>query len=168
MFIIHFIDFLHVFDLIWEYLDHCFSPHTVNNDVEIASRYQFQAILPEFFGATYRFEDDRDKDVFRVQLNAVERFRNPHKTNPTNLNCSSCHFADAAMTYAGRRFEEFKKFKSTDSYVNKFKNRFNLTNNTIAPKSSRIVRAFGYFESFPALNQRVIHDSAESAIWMDK
>lgn len=122
----------------------------------------------EIISDGYRFNDDRDLPIFKVKLGAVDRFRNPHKTNPNTLNCSSCHYADAAKTYSERRFESLKGFETKDAYQNPDKSRFDLTNNTIAPKSSRIVRAFGYFAQFPAINQRVINDSAESAIWMNK
>lgn len=114
-----------------------------------------------------RHNDKRDRNVFVQKLEAVERFRNPHKTNPTNLDCASCHFADDASFYAGQRFSDLKKFQSSESYKNPNSAVFDLTNTSIGLKGTRLTRAFGYFEAKPSISQRTIHDSAETAHWMN-
>ncbi len=116
----------------------------------------------------FRFNDARDLTVFREKLNAVARFQNPHRTNPRTLDCASCHYADAAQFYSGLRFEELKSYFSPDQFANPEPGRFNLKNETIGAKATRILRAFGYFDDQPALLQRVINDSAASADWLNK
>jgi len=85
-----------------------------------------------------RNNDKRDHDVFVQKLGAVDRFRNPHKTNPTNLDCASCHFADAAKFYAGEKFSDLKDFKSSESYKNPNPALFDLTNTSISQKGTRL------------------------------
>jgi|GEM_PF-2050626 len=115
-----------------------------------------------------RFNDERDLPVFKTKLSAVDRFMNPLKTNPTNLDCASCHFADNAKFYAESRFPELKGFQSKDAFKNPNTAIYNVSNQTIGNKGTRLVRAFGYFYELPSINQRVIHDSVDSAEWMNK
>ena len=123
--------------------------------------------LMPMINKSYRSADEKDLPVFKDKLHAVARFRNPHQTNPSNLDCVSCHFADASKLYAVTRFPELHFYKSKYSYKNPNEKIFNLENTTIAPKSTKIVRAFGYFEHLPAINQRTINDSAVSAHWLN-
>lgn len=115
----------------------------------------------------YRYNDERDLPIFKEKLNAVERFRNPHYSNPNTLDCASCHYADATKFYSERRFESLKEFNSAYAFKNPNKNLFNLENTSISKTATRVVRAFGYFNNEPAINQRVINDSAESAHWLN-
>ncbi|MCB9027394.1 MAG: hypothetical protein H6625_13820 [Bdellovibrionaceae bacterium] len=115
----------------------------------------------------YRQNNDDDFKIFKENLKAVERFRNPHRTNSANLDCASCHFADAAKFYAGKRFPELNNFKTMFDYENPNPNSFNLKNKTVANEATRILRAFGYFDDEPAISQRTINDSAESANWLN-
>lgn len=121
----------------------------------------------EVINKGYRYNDDRDLPVFKEKLDAVERFRNPHYTNPNTLDCASCHYADATKFYSEKRFESLRNFNSYYAFKNPNKNLFNIENTTISKTATRVVRAFGYFNNEPAINQRVINDSAESANWMN-
>lgn len=116
---------------------------------------------------SYRFNDERDLPVFKTKLAAVDRFKNPNITHSKNLDCASCHFADASQFYAQKRFPELKSFSSVEAFTNPNPKRYNLANTTISISSTRVVRAFGYFETSPAINQRTIHDSAQSAEGMN-
>lgn len=115
----------------------------------------------------YRFNDDRDLPVFRDKLDAVARFRNPHRSNTGNLDCASCHYADAARYYAANRFPQLSEFRSAERFENPDPADFNLDNNTVATTSTRTVRAFGYLDDEPSISQRTIHDSAASAHWLN-
>lgn len=115
----------------------------------------------------YRFNDDRDKTVFKEKLAAIDRFRNPHNTNPDNLDCASCHYADATREYIGNRFPELEKVSTVAEFVNPAPGVFNLENLSLAAKSGRNVRAFGYFKDKPVIIQRTINDAAVSANWMN-
>jgi len=115
----------------------------------------------------YRFNDERDKAVFKEKLDAIARFRNPHNTNPDNLDCASCHYADATKHYIGNRFPELDKVSTAAEFINPAPDLFNLENLSLAAKSGRNVRAFGYFKDKPVIIQRTINESAVSANWLN-
>ena len=115
----------------------------------------------------YRFNDERDREVFMGKLDAIARFRNPHDTNPDNLDCASCHFADATRHYIDNRFPELGKVTTTAEFNNPDPDTLNLENLSQAAKSGRNVRAFGYFEDKPVIIQRTINESALSAHWLN-
>lgn len=116
----------------------------------------------------FRSNDDSDRDVFLNKISAIDRFRNPRQTNPETLDCATCHFADASRYYIGTRFADLKGVSSPFIFANPNNKIFNLENSTIATSATRIVRAFGYFGDQPAVNQRAINDSAESAHWLNQ
>jgi hypothetical protein len=116
----------------------------------------------------YRFNDERDFSVFRRKLDAVARFRNPHRTNADNLDCASCHYADAARFYAENRFPVLGDASPADTFENPAPELFNLHNHTIAVNSARVVRAFGYHDAQPAVSQRTINESALVAHQMNR
>ncbi|MBL7554475.1 MAG: hypothetical protein JNM24_01540 [Bdellovibrionaceae bacterium] len=121
----------------------------------------------EVINRGFRYNDDNDYPVFKNKLDAVERFRNPHFSNPNTLDCASCHYADATKFYSEKRFPTLKDVNSYYAFKNPNSSLFNLENNTIAKEATRVVRAFGYFDNKPAINQRTINDSAESAHWLN-
>lgn len=115
-----------------------------------------------------RTNTDDDFEEFKSKIAATERFKNPHRTNPKTLDCASCHFANATRFYINSRFNSLEQFSSKDNYNNPDPAHFNLINNSIASRATRVVRAFGYFAKEPAISQRVINDSAESAHWLNQ
>lgn len=134
-------------------------------------------ILPEDYPDTdnlfnvinksYRFNDERDQGVFKDKLDVVARFQNPHSTNTDNLDCASCHFADATKHYMGLRFPGMNRINSKNDFVNPEPLSFNLQNTTPTSRSARNVRAFGYFGDEPVVSQRTINESAVSANWLN-
>ena len=119
-------------------------------------------ILP-LINKGYRFNDERDKSVFTEKLDAVARFRNPLLSNADELDCASCHYADAARYYAENRFPEFRDAKPKSRFRNPDPSLFVLTNTSIVARSARVVRAFGYQDAEPAISQRTINESAAVA-----
>ena len=115
----------------------------------------------------YRFNDARDRSVFRGKLDAIARFQNPRKTNVDNLDCATCHYADATKYYMGNRFQELRTAGSTEEFKNPDPALFNLENRTLAATSTRNVRAFGFFGDRPVVSQRTINESALSAHWLN-
>ena len=115
----------------------------------------------------YRFNDPRDRSVFRGKLDAIARFQNPRKTNVDNLDCAACHYADATRYYMGNRFRELEQTGSTEDFENPDPEVFNLENRTLAATSTRNVRAFGFFGDEPVVSQRTINESALSAHWLN-
>ncbi len=134
-------------------------------------------VLPEEYPETdnifnlindsYRGENADDLPVFKNKLNAVARFRNPHKTNFHTLDCASCHYADPARFYAEKTFPALSEHMSVDAYRNPNPGAFNLENTTVGREATRIVRGLGYFGAQPAINQRAINESAEAAHWLN-
>lgn len=116
----------------------------------------------------FRYNDDRDQQVFFEKLSAVDRFRNPLKTNPNTLDCASCHYADNARFFAEKTYPELKNVVTKEAFANPDPALHNLANTSIGLSGTRLVRAFGYFQDVPSLSQRVINDSAVSADWMNK
>lgn len=115
----------------------------------------------------YRTNDDRDYPIFKAKLDALARFDNPQRSNAETLDCAGCHYAEAARSYALKRFPALSDHLSADHYPNPEPNTFNLTNTTLASQGTRVVRAFGFFERRPCISQRTIHDAAQSAHWLN-
>ena len=116
----------------------------------------------------YRFNDERDKAVFMEKLDTVARFRNPHSTNTNNLDCASCHYADATKEYISNRFPDLIFPETNHEFTNPDPTIFNLKNTTTTAKSGRNVRAFGFFHDKPVISQRTINESAVTADWMNQ
>jgi hypothetical protein len=135
-------------------------------------KYNLRYIISTGFRKTYSAQepDRADYVQFEEQLATIHKLQNPHLSNPHTVDCAHCHYADASLNFAVRIFPELKGkyLVHSDHYLNPNSTRFNLENTTIAPLSTKIVRAFGYFENQPAINQRVINDSAESANYLNK
>ena len=115
----------------------------------------------------YRFNDARDQTVFRGKLDVIARFQNPHQTNANNLDCASCHYADATKYYMANRFPDLNQAISPQRYENPAPAVFNLENKSVAPRSARNVRAFGFFQDKPVISQRTINESAVAAHWLN-
>ena len=116
----------------------------------------------------YRYNDERDIQVFRQKLDAVARFRNPGHSNADTLDCASCHYADAARFYAENRFPGLADVLPEDAFENPDPALFNLRNTTIAARSGRVVRAFGFHQAEPVVSQRTINESAVVADWLNR
>lgn len=150
------------------------NPPLVNKGTEMDSvfniipdNYPEEDNLLSVINDGYRFNDEKDLAVFKTKIDAIERFRNPHFTNSATLDCSSCHYADNTRFYMNQRFNELTRFDSKYSFKNPNPQIFNLSNSSVVQKATRVIRAFGYFENQPAISQRAIHDSSESAHWLN-
>ena len=117
---------------------------------------------------SYRFNDNRDEKVFKEKLNTIARFQNPHSTNTENLDCASCHYADATREYISNRFPELNSPTNQSAFVNPDQKIFDLENLTPVSKSGRNVRAFGFFNDQPVISQRTINESAVTANWLNQ
>lgn len=112
---------------------------------------------------------DNDRIPFKTTLRAVNKFQNPKLSNPNNLDCLSCHYADTSHQFAIKTFPDLKGYIQDQSsfYPNPDSSLFDRSNQSIALKSSRVVRAFGYFGKHPSIMTRTINDSIESAQWLN-
>lgn len=125
-------------------------------------------LLSPLLDQQLRFNDERDLPIFADKLDAVERFRNPRWTHSSNLDCVACHYADAAQFYAHRQFPKLATRESAFSYRNPNRELYDLSRSAQTQHATRMLRAFGYFADQPAVSQRVIHDSAESAEFLNQ
>lgn len=130
--------------------------------------YPVEDDLTSVINMAYRYNDERDKVNFKDKISALDRMTNPFKTNPTNLDCASCHFVDNTRYYINDRFSDLKNYQSKDFYKNPNPKMYNQTNLTMGNQGTRLVRAFGYFYERSSVNSRVINDSIETAEWMNK
>jgi len=114
--------------------------------------------------------NEADLSQFKRGIEASLRFQNPNFTNPQTVDCVHCHVANAAQTFALKVFPELKSFltENANHYTNPDPTHFNLEVKSIATQSTKAVRAFGYVGNFPSVMTRTVHDSAQSADWLNK
>lgn len=117
----------------------------------------------------YQKPTEQDRPRFLSALPLVARFQNPSHTNPQNLDCVSCHVAQPVQFWMTESLSGIKLDRSQSGlwFRNPDPRRFDLRNPTIAAKSTRILRAFGYFGTQPAINQRVINETATVAHFLN-
>ncbi len=112
---------------------------------------------------------ERDLPQFKFAMRALNAFENPHRFNAKTLDCVECHLTEGTRFFINQEFPEIKSDEQAMSllYQNPNPNLYHLKNKTVSTKSTKILRAFGYYGSEPAVNQRVIHESAEVAEWIN-
>lgn len=117
----------------------------------------------------YAKPTEADRPVMLKGLRFVARFQNPHLTPTPKLDCASCHAAQPIYNWATTSLKGLRLPREQESewFANPDPRRFDLSNGTIAARSTRVMRAFGYFGDRPAVNQRVINESALSAHWLN-
>lgn len=103
--------------------------------------------------------------ILESELNSVLNIENPKLFNPNNMDCVSCHVAQAASTWATKNNLTSLISWNDVSYKNA---NYNLKNTTIDQSHTQNIRAFGYYNSSASISQRVINESAEIAEAMNK
>jgi hypothetical protein len=98
-------------------------------------------------------------------LTALNRIENPRIHNPASMDCVSCHITDAARLWLKKKHPQiYQTAQNTeDSYTQDFLFSHQLKNVTISHQHNKSIRAFGYFDHSPSINQRVINESAAVA-----
>lgn len=92
-------------------------------------------------------------------VEAVRRahfFENPHLSNAGTVDCASCHIARAVPLWADKHFPAW----SGRNFPEKFIAQVNVTNMTMRPLRTNVLRAFGYFGNEPVIAQRTINETA--------
>ncbi len=97
--------------------------------------------------------------LLRKELDAVHRIENPRIHTSETVDCASCHAAQPARAWAERLFPGLRPGESEF----RFRSRLNLENRSASREDTRMIRAFGYDGSRPAISQRAIHESAAVA-----
>lgn len=135
-------------------------------------RDDLRYIVSSGFRKTYKSSTPQRDDFaqFSMKMGAIGRFQNPTLTNPHTVDCAHCHYADAARVFATKVFPELKSAveKHPDHYLAPKSALFNLSNETNAISSTKMVHAFGYVSHEPSIMTRTIHDSVESADWLNR
>ncbi len=89
---------------------------------------------------------------------SVFRIENPNNHNPHTMDCVSCHTAQPARIWADRQYPWLMLEGRGERF--KFKSKFNLTNSSKDAGNTKLMRSFGYNGAEPAINQRVINETA--------
>lgn len=113
-----------------------------------------------------RFQSGME-DILRKDLAGSLRIENPTVYNPENMDCVSCHVAQAAREWIGRNRADIgiDNIWNANAYMNA---RYNLKNTSPILANTQVIRAFGYFGPDMAISQRIINESAEVADAVNK
>jgi len=97
-------------------------------------------------------------------LDISYRFENPRIYDADSLDCVSCHIAQSAREWINHQTISIQ-LNSKNIYQNIH---FNLNNMSTEIFNTAQIRGLGYFGSDLAISQRVIHESAESADYLNQ
>jgi len=155
-------------------------PRTQNSQVQ---RFVNQAIPFKFYDSSeiapidYNTKDNLElfiakatriptltEDEAREALGIAHKFENPRIFNTDNLDCVSCHIAQSAREWLAINSKQIFTTPNVNLYENK---KHNLENRSDEILNTGQIRGFGYFGSNKAISQRVIHDSAEAADYLN-
>lgn len=100
-----------------------------------------------------------DTTVLRASVDSAYRVENPKLNSPSTIDCASCHSAQPARLWAESQFPDL----GLDQSQYRFESPYNLTNVTARATDTHLMRSFGYDGTRPAINQRVINESAAVA-----
>jgi hypothetical protein len=90
------------------------------------------------------------------------RIENPDRHTPESVDCVSCHTAQPARLWLERKHASF----STQPSADRFASAFDLSASPIDDTTS-VLRAFGWFDTRPAISARVANESAAVAAYLN-
>lgn len=107
------------------------------------------------------WEYPSDADV-SAAIGAAYRIESPLELDASNVDCVSCHIAGAARQRA-------ELLGHTGDLGYRYRSGWDLTRAALPTVTARpnVVRAFGYFDTTPAISQRTINESAAVADRID-
>ena len=106
------------------------------------------------------------EDEVLKYLNISNRFENPHLHNTNSLDCVSCHIAQPAREWIFRNIHQNLTSRQDMAFI--YQNaHHNLTNLSAEILNTSQIRGLGYFGRNIAISQRVIHESAEAADYLN-
>lgn len=102
-------------------------------------------------------KEGREGEIKEALRTALE-IDNPAFHNPGTMDCASCHASRAVTHWARAHFPQWdwNRLFPRES----FKGPGNLTNTSVNPMRTDILRAFGYFGTDPIISSRVIHETS--------
>ncbi len=103
------------------------------------------------------------EEQIKALMGRVQEYENPDRHNPGTLDCASCHLANTAHQWGHLNFKQW-------DWANEFKNIafqsvWNLNKVNEGPLQTNRLRALGYFVNQPAISQRVINETASTAMY---
>ena len=101
----------------------------------------------------------------------INRIENPRIHSPSTLDCVHCHITESTRIWANKVAKSMVKESETTEglYVKSaISKKHNLTNVTRSTEHNKSIRAFGYFQNLPSINQRTINESSQVAEDMNK
>lgn len=102
-------------------------------------------------------KEGREADIKEALRTALE-IDNPTFHNPGTMDCASCHASRAVTHWARGHFPQWDWSRLFPR--ENFKGPGNLTNTSVKPMRTDILRAFGYFGTDPIISSRVINETS--------
>jgi hypothetical protein len=121
--------------------------YTVTPDVDVPAGFSL-ALNGFNFG-------DAAPAAQRASLETLAAIQNPTQHDADDLACATCHVATFLTRQRGRTAGI-----DPTTLANHYQTTFDVTVDTIANTDARVVRAFGWAGSQPAISQRVANDTA--------
>lgn len=108
------------------------------------------------------FTENADEETIRNEYRSAYAILNPKIYSPARMDCVSCHVAQNAITWL-RNFRP-QWGSDPDLHIDEYyAPQYDLSN--LSPRQNNFlnIRGLGYYNDEPAINQRVINESAEVA-----
>lgn len=115
----------------------------------------FLSLLRDSAAAEREMTEAELQSAVRSSLRAL----NPRLSNPGTVDCASCHAARGVPAWASEKFPRW----NWDSIFGDDLFRApgaNLTDTTVQPRRTNILRAFGYFGTDPVISPRTVFETA--------
>ena len=121
--------------------------------------------------SAYRIPDNeigkkRIIEAFKI----INKIENPQVHNTVTLDCVHCHIASPTRFWLETQFKSLlpQEKVSENHYMQNFLAPKNLKNVYFNPQKNKSLRAFGYFDENPSINQRVINETSSVVEKMNK
>jgi hypothetical protein len=134
------------------------NPATSFGRVAVAPQPEGSDVLKVILSPSTSLGPEKDAEIKR-EMEILGRIENPKNFHANNMDCVTCHVAEAAKQWVLRD----KGYLDLQHVLSYESSRHNLKNTTPQMWNTQMVRAFGYFGRNPAISQRVINESAEVA-----
>lgn len=99
-----------------------------------------------------------EREIFEGTMSTF-RIENPSNHNPRTMDCVSCHTAQLARVWSTRQYPWLNLDLRGQQF--KFSSSFDTTNTSPHQNNTKILHAFGYSGTDPAINQRTINETAK-------
>lgn len=127
--------------------------------------------LPQYFGADslekfitgYHVPDESNRKDFTDGIRVTHRLENPLLFTTANLDCAHCHLAAPARFYFTGNLPRMGGASHPEAYRIPESWLSQAVNVTLSGRSTKNLRAFGYYFEAPTVSTRTIHESIRVA-----